>query len=176
MAEYFQNLMHFLFGGDAWDETISPTQVAARAVAVYVIGLALVRMGKSRLISRATPLDVIVGFILGSVLSRGITGHASISDTAIASAALVAAHWIFTSLAYRSHAVGKVIKGNSYLLIDDGRLIEENLRKSHFSEQDLLEAIRTKAGIEDFAQVQRAYKERSGEISVIPKHVVGDRS
>jgi len=67
---------------------------------VYVIGVAIVRLGKSRLIGRSTSLDVILGFILGSLLSRGITGHASISGTAVRSAALVAMHWWFTAVAY----------------------------------------------------------------------------
>ncbi len=60
---------------------------------MYLAGLVVVRIGKSRLISRTTSLDVILGFILGSLLSRGITGHASISGTIVASAVIVAVHW-----------------------------------------------------------------------------------
>jgi uncharacterized membrane protein YcaP (DUF421 family) len=169
MSEHFHEWMRFFFGGDSWEEHITPVQVANRAIAVYIIGMVLVRIGKSRLISRASPLDVIVGFIIGSLLSRGITGHASISDTFIASAALVFAHWFVTRLTFHSHTLGKLLKGNSYLLVDDGRILWDNLSRSHFSEHDLMEAIRVKTNVEDLAQVHHAYKERNGEISVILK-------
>src|SRR4026209_2478611 len=84
------DLVRSVFGGDAPQQPLLFYQVVARAAIIYIIGLAVVRLGKGRLIGRVTSLDVILGFILGSVLSRGITGQAAISDTAIASAALVA--------------------------------------------------------------------------------------
>ncbi len=137
---------------------------------VYFVGLVIVRLGKSRLISRATSLDVILGFILGSLLSRGITGHASISGTAVASAAIVLLHWFFTALACRSHKFGTLMKGHDRLLVQDGRIIEENMRKSSLSVHDLREELRLK-GVEELSQVKRAFKERNGEVSVIKRPV-----
>src|SRR5262245_17776758 len=104
LSELLANAMGFLeriFGGDLPSEPLPLHQAAARAVVVYVVGVAIVRIGKSRIVSRMTPLDVIIGFILGSLLSRGITGHASLSGTAAASIAIVACHWVFTALACR---------------------------------------------------------------------------
>src|SRR5258705_4546048 len=69
--------LHYVFGGDFPDDPIKIHQVIARAVVVYLVGLAIIRIGKSRSIGRITPLDVILGFVLGSLLSRRITGHAS---------------------------------------------------------------------------------------------------
>src|SRR5918995_1339959 len=91
--------MHLAFGGDIPDDPLRLHQVAARALLVFLAGLVIVRIGKSRLISRATSLDVILGFTLGSILSRGITGNASLSATFTASIALVALHWLLTRLA-----------------------------------------------------------------------------
>src|SRR5947209_3492462 len=91
-----QRWLHEIFGGDIPDDPLKLHQIAARAVVVYLVGLLIVRIGKSRVISRVTSLDVILGFILGSLLSRGITGHASISGTAVASAAIIFVHWLFT--------------------------------------------------------------------------------
>ena len=58
----------WLVGGDTPEFPLVATQVIARAVAVYIAGVAIVRLGESRLISGATPLDVILGFILGLLL------------------------------------------------------------------------------------------------------------
>ena len=155
-----------VFGGDIPQDPLLPHHFAARAVLIYIIGVAIVRIGKSRIVSRMTPLDVILGFILGSLLSRGITGHASLSATAISSVALVACHWAFTALAYQSHALGVLLKGNVRLLVEDGVPQLANMRHSHISRHDLEESLRL-AGVDDIREVRRAYKERNGEISVI---------
>src|SRR5262245_33428248 len=89
------DLVEKVFGGDYPKDPLHLYQVAARAIVVYVVGVAIVRIGKSRIVSRMTPIDVIIGFILGSLLSRGITGHASLSGTVAASIAIVACHWVF---------------------------------------------------------------------------------
>lgn len=158
--------LSWLFGGDAPQEPLRLHQVAARAVAIYIIGLAIVRLGKSRLISRATALDVILGFILGSLLSRAITGHASLSGTTVASAALVAAHWSFTALGFHCHWFGALIKGHAVPVVEDGQLHRDNLRSSHISEADLLGELRLQ-GVDRIDKVKGAFKERNGEISVI---------
>src|SRR6187551_1793352 len=97
--QHVARILETIFGGDVPEHPLAVGQVVARAVLVYIMGVAVIRVGKSRLIGRFTSLDVIVGFILGSLLSRGITGHASLSGTFVASAALVAAHWACTWLA-----------------------------------------------------------------------------
>lgn len=165
-SEKFGTLVHEIYGGDYPEEPLELYQVAARAVTVYLLGLAIIRLGKSRIIAGATALDVILGFILGSILSRGITGNASISGTLVAASSIVALHWVFTNIAFYSHWFGKLIKGNTRLLVQDGKLNHENMRRSHVSEHDLLEHCRLQ-GVKDLEEVQEAHKERNGEISII---------
>jgi uncharacterized membrane protein YcaP (DUF421 family) len=171
LADFGQNASTFLervFGGDyPPKDGLLVHQVAARTIVIYFVGLMIVRVGKSRLIARITSVDIILGFILGSLLARGITGSASISGTTVASAAIVACHWLITALACRWHAFGTLLKGR-YLrpLIIDGKMQFDNMRRSHLSEHDVMEELRLK-GIEEISDVAHAYKERNGEISVI---------
>src|SRR6185436_8196574 len=123
---------------------------------------------KSRSIGRMTPLDALLGFVLGSLLGRGITGHASISGTIASSAALVATHWVLTRLACRWHWFGDLVKGHAHVIVASGEPLGENLLRHHISRHDLEEALRMK-GIEDVSQVRLAYKERNGEVSVLAK-------
>ena len=82
----FANALKFLFGGDFPPadppQHLAVHQAMARGVFIYLVVLAIIRLGKSRSIGRISPLDVLLGFILGSLVSRGITGHASLSGTA----------------------------------------------------------------------------------------------
>src|SRR5262245_33446339 len=122
------NVLSEVFGGDYPVDPLALHQIAARAAIIYLSGLVIVRIGKSRLISRTTSLDVILGFILGSLLSRGITGHASISGTMLASSVIVAVHWVLTAVACRSHGFGTLFKGNSELVVEDGKIIKAPMR------------------------------------------------
>lgn len=169
MLQDLKNALTFLFAGDEPGESMQLHQVMARAALIYLMGILLVRIGKSRLIARLSPLDVLVGFVLGSLLSRAITGHASISETVAASAALIAIHWLFTWLACRVHWFGDLVKGTSSLVIKDGKPIEAALRRHHLSQGDIEQQVRQR-GIKDISQVECAYKERSGEISVVRCH------
>lgn len=170
------SLLETVFGGDEPSESMQLYQVMARATVIYLIGILMVRAGKSRLIARLSPLDVLVGFVLGSLLSRGITGHSSMSETAAASATLIAIHWLFTWLACRLHWFGDLVKGSTSLVVKDGQYLPEAMRRHHLSQGDIEQQLRQQ-GINDVAKVQCAYKERSGEISVIrcqPKPQVFD--
>ncbi|HLJ09687.1 MAG TPA: YetF domain-containing protein [Planctomycetaceae bacterium] len=168
----FANLaeaIQILLGGDSPGKPLGLGQVAARSCVMYAVGVFAVRLGKSRLLGRATPLDVILGFVLGSLLSRGINGSASLSGCAVAAATLVAVHWALTAVAYRYHWVGDLVKGHCHQLVSNGEILWPNMRRSHISEHDLREDMRLKANIDDVRQVQVAFKERSGEIGVVKR-------
>src|SRR5262245_29624254 len=160
--------LHYVFGGDFPDEPLKLHQAMARGVFIYLVVLAIIRLGKSRSIGRISPLDVLLGFILGSLVSRGITGHASLSGTAASSAALVALHWVLTRLACQWHWFGDLVKGHADLIVENGQPLYENMLHHHISKHDLDEFLRNK-GIDNVTSVRLAYKERNGEVSVLPK-------
>ena len=162
------SILETIFGGDYPQDPLELHQIAARAFVIYIVGVALVRIGKSRMLSRTTTLDVLLGFILGSLLSRGVTGHASLSGTAMASVVMIACHWVLTAIACRSHAFGDLIKGHARLVLKDGNMLHEQMRQSHISDHDLVEQMRLKS-IDDIQEVREAYKERNGEISFLRK-------
>ena len=160
--------LHEIFGGDFPSDRLEIHQVMARAVVVYLAGIAIIRIGKSRSIGRITPLDVLLGFVLGSLLSRGITGNASLSGTIASSAALVATHWLLTRLACQWHWFGNLVKGHANVIVENGQALQDCLLRHHISTHDLEEALRVK-GLDDLTQVRLAFKERNGEISVLTR-------
>lgn len=155
-----------LFGSDVPPPTLKLHQVAARAALIFLIGLAVIRIGKNRMVSRVTSLDVLFGFMIGSLLSRGITGNASISGTTVACVSVATVHWLLEAIAFRWHAFGIFVKGRETLLVRDGELITANLRRMLISKHDLQEELRLQ-GVEDIKEVHHAYEERNGEVSVL---------
>ena len=155
-----------VFGGDDPELPLRLHQIAARAALIFLMGLTVVRLGKNRMISRVTSLDVIFGFLMGSLLSRGVTGTTSLSATFVACSTIAAVHWLLSALCFRWHAFGVWVKGRETLIVCDRQPVPDNLRKAHISEHDLQEELRLQ-GVDDLQQVRRAYQERNGEVSVL---------
>ena len=159
--------LHDLFGAvDGRDITI--LQMAARGVIVYIAVIVIVRFGKKRFLGIGSPFDIIVGVMLGAVAGRSISGSAPVVPSLAACAALVALHWLFSRLAVGSHFLGGIIKGHATLLVRDGKIDANALRKAHLSEHDLVEELRLH-NIASLDKVAEAHLERSGKISVLTK-------
>ena len=79
----------FLFGEG---KDLNPLQTAMRAVVVFAIGLALVRLSGRRSFGQRAPFDFVVAVLLGATLSRAIVGASPFVATISASLALVAVH------------------------------------------------------------------------------------
>jgi uncharacterized membrane protein YcaP (DUF421 family) len=163
----FESIREFL--GEHSGSHLLWWQVALRGVIVYLFSIVLLRLGKSRLLSHASAFDVVVAFMLGSILGRAILGLTTLELAALSTAVVVALHWVFSRLAVHSHWFGNLIKGHSYILVEDGKLVWDNLRRSHLSERDLYEQLRLKALSDDMGRVRVAYKERSGEVGFVLK-------
>jgi uncharacterized membrane protein YcaP (DUF421 family) len=156
-----------LFGLGAYAESAGPLQASLRTVLVYVSALLLVRLGSKRSLSQATAFDVIVAIMLGSIMSRAADGSAPFLPTLLVAGALVGTHWLFASLAYRTSWFGNLVKGERVLLIKDGEVQQEGMRKGSITHNDLTQALRMQTRQTDPAKVKLAYLERNGQISVI---------
>ena len=151
-------------------ESLALWQMAVRALAVYLAAIVLVRLGEKRFLGQYAALDVILGFMLGSVLSRVITGDAAFFETLLGAAlVLVLIHWLFAIISFRSDRFASLVKGHHRVLIRDGEIQWDAMRKSHIGEQDLHAALRSSGSLSTPEKVQVAHLERSGDISVVPR-------
>lgn len=148
-------------------DDLTTGHMVARAVVVFVFAVVIVRLGKKRFIGENTAFDVILGVMLGSIISRAITGQSPFVPTLVAALVLVGLHWVFSQISVRWEAFGGLIKGNTRILVQDGKVDWKAMRRSNISQNDLLEALRLKAHLSDWEKVKEARLERNGEISVI---------
>ena len=165
MWEQLQALLGL--GRDGGD--LTALQMVLRTVVIYSFTLAIVRLGSKRFLSQATAFDTVIGIMLGSVMSRAIDGSAPLFLTLLAGTALVGVHWLMATLALRLDWFGTLVKGNAILLIEDGEIQPEGMRRARLSEHDLKQALRMQNDHTDPSKIKTAYLERSGKISVIPR-------
>lgn len=150
-------------------KSFSTLEMSLRAILVYIAGWAILRAGGNRFLGRETAFDIVLGFVLGSTLSRAINGSAPLLVTLAACALLVLLHQVLAWLTYHSHGFGLLLKGRAETLIRDGQVIERSLRRHQISQGDLEEALRLNGRVADPGQVQEARFERNGDISVLEK-------
>ncbi|HSJ56841.1 MAG TPA: YetF domain-containing protein [Anaerolineae bacterium] len=163
MIDQIVNVITSAFGFGA--EELTTWQMGLRAVVVYIIALALVRLGEKRALGENTAFDVVLAIMLGSVASRAITGSTSFWPTLVAAAVLVTMHWLFARIAFQSDRFGTLIKGSHRVLVRDGQIRWDAMKKSNISRNDLLSALRSGPRIADVEKVEIARLERSGDIS-----------
>jgi uncharacterized membrane protein YcaP (DUF421 family) len=150
-------------------KTFGILQVSLRAFVIYLGGLAILRIGENRFLGKFTAFDIILGFVLGGILSRAINGSGPLFPTLIATTLLVSLHFLLARTAFHSRRFGQIVKGMPEVLVKDGEIIRKGMRRKSLSERDLEEALRLKASLENCEQVKEARFERNGDISIIKK-------
>lgn len=148
---------------------LSWEQVSLRGIVIFVAALVMVRLADKRFMGKKAAFDVILGFILASMLSRAINGSAGFFSTVICGFMLVGLHRVMAAIAFRSHRFGLLVKGTDDILVEDGQIRWAEMRKNAVTERDLLEAARLHGRAESIQRVKSARMERNGEISIIER-------
>jgi len=76
--------------------------------------------------------------------------------------------YVLRLITIRSKVIRDFIEGTSTIMIQDGKIMEDNLKKEGYSTDDLLQCLRQEK-VFSVADVEFAVLEPSGEISVLPK-------
>ncbi len=161
-----QPVLDAYFGNSG--NTINWWQMSLRAVVIFIYGILIFRFAYKRVFGQSTDFDIVVAVLIGSTMSRALTGNAPLLPTFAAVTLLIVLHGVLARLAWRWEAVGRATKGVEVRLIDGGRVHRRAMRRAGITERDLLEAAR-RTGTEDLARIDAAVLERSGKINVILK-------
>lgn len=140
-------------------------QECARAVVVFFWGLLLVRVGGRRIFGRWGAIDIVVAIVVGSNLSRAVTGSAPFTGTLLATALMILLHWVLARLAARYGRFTFITEGDPVRLVSQGKPCKRTLQKHGVSTTDINEALRQN-GIIRLEDVGDMTLEPSGKISV----------
>jgi uncharacterized membrane protein YcaP (DUF421 family) len=163
------NTLSAVMGFGSEPKNLTFVQISLRGIIVLLAALTMLRLGHKRSLARKTPFDAVLLVILASVLARTINGSAPFLATLGGSFVIVMLHRLLAAAAYYSHPIGVLLKGTPEVIVQDGRVLRNVMRKNHVSEHDLEEDLRLDAQCESIEQVRVARIERSGDISFIKK-------
>jgi uncharacterized membrane protein YcaP (DUF421 family) len=164
-----QNFFLILLGPDGKATELTLLQISLRGFVIFVVGLAIMRIGDRRSLAEKTAFDAVFIVLIGSMLSRAINGTAPFFTTIGAGIALMIIHRAFALGAFKSHEFGKLIKGSAYTLVRNGEIDWKEMKHGLVSQHDLEEDLHLDAKTEDISEIQTARLERSGDISFIKR-------
>jgi uncharacterized membrane protein YcaP (DUF421 family) len=156
------------------DQGANAQQLAFRAVILLGFGILCIRIAGRRTFSQYSPLDIIVALIVGSSISRVMTGKAAFFPALGATLTLVILHRLLAWASMRVKWLSWLVKADPIRVITDGKVDHHALGRANLSEEDLREGIR----MEQFAgpeHVAIATLEGSGKLSVVPKRHMEDK-
>ena len=140
-----------------------------RAVGVYLILLILLRVAGKRTLSQVTTFDFVLILIIAETTQQALLGEDySLTNMTIIASTLVLLSLVFAHVDFYLPNVSKWVDGAPLIVVRDGEILKDRVRKELVTEEDILESARMKHGIERLDQIKYAVLEKSGDISIIP--------
>ena len=141
--------------------------IVLRATALFAVTFLMLRLLGKRELGQMTPFEFIVLIVMGDLIQQGVT-QTDFSITAAALAIGTFAFWgvVLSWLTYLSPRAERVLDGDARVLIRDGELLEQNMRRDRLTRKELESEMRL-AGIASMREVAWALLETNGKISFI---------
>jgi uncharacterized membrane protein YcaP (DUF421 family) len=158
-----------ILGLHASAQDLTFLQMTCRCLVVFFVGVTLIRFADRRFMAGNAAFDVLLGIVLGSVLSRAVNGQAPFFPTLGASAVLVVLHRLLGTLASRYRPIARLVKDSPAVLVRDGRMDIEALHRHNIEADDLEQNLRLNGNESGIANVLEARLELNGAISVVRK-------
>jgi uncharacterized membrane protein YcaP (DUF421 family) len=163
-------VLDVIFGGDL-EKNLTLGQECARAAFCFFYGLLMLRLSGRRTFAQMSAVDLVVSIIIGSNLSRAMTGSIPFWETLAAVAVLVGLHLLLAFLVAHYPKLARRIEGRPIILAQDGKILDGPRLRCKISLADLDESLRAKGldGLGEIGQTEKLVLEPSGKISVIKK-------
>jgi len=140
---------------------------AFRAAVMYFMALIMVRVLGKRALGELGPFDFVVMTGVGhTVVSIALDQSIPFIEGVGVLATLAFLEWLLCYLGLKNQKFSNLITGSPVVLIENGRIIKENLAKEKFNVDDLMQELR-KQGIPDVDMVEKGVLESCGGFSVI---------
>jgi len=140
------------------------------ALVAYIFILFLMRVVRRRELSSMEPSDVILLGVIGDLVQNGVTqSDYSVTGIILAAGTIGLLAMLTAHVTFRWSRIRNVIEGEPVILVEDGKLIERNMKNERLTLDEVMEQARLQQGVESLDDVRWAVLETSGSISVVKK-------
>src|SRR5690348_6781909 len=140
-----------------------------RAIFLFCFIYALTRVIGKRELSSLQPFDLILLIVLGDAVQQGLTQDDYSVTGSVLVIGTIAVLQVFVSyLGFKFPPLRPILEGEPIVLLENGTVIERNLKRERLTHAELAEAARRQQ-IESLGDVKWAVLETSGEITFIKR-------
>ena len=140
--------------------------IIIRISVMYFYALILVRLSGKQSIGQLTALDFVVITIIGDLFDDVFWAEIPILQGMVGFTTIIFVHILVTSMSSRNPLIHQLVTSPPRLVIQKGRLVQENLQRERTRPETVQFEMRLK-GEEHFKEVEEARWEPKGQISII---------
>lgn len=143
--------------------------IFVRTFIAFLVLFILTRLMGKKQISQFTFFDYVTGITIGSIAATvSVNESVKIMKGVYALVYLTIFLFIISYIALKSFAFRGLVEGSPTILVENGKILEENLKKVRFTYDDLLIRLREKNAFK-VSDVELAVLETDGQVSVMKK-------
>jgi uncharacterized membrane protein YcaP (DUF421 family) len=141
--------------------------IVIRAVVAFVVILFLTRAVGRRELSTLEPFDLILLVTIGDLVQQGVTQNDfSLTGMFLAVGTFAVLTVFFSYLPWRFQRLRPVLEGKPIIVVEDGKVIERNLKGQRLTQEEIAAAARVQ-NIASLDEIRWAVLETNGQISFI---------
>lgn len=144
-----------------------------RTIILYLVLIAVIRLLGKRQIGEMEPSEFVVTMLVANLAAIPMQdGGIPLFSGLVPILTVLGVELVLSSLALKSIRIRRMLCGKPVILIENGRVLQENLRKTRVTLDELTGHLREK-DVLDIQSVQYAILETNGNLSVFPysKHL-----
>ena len=143
--------------------------IVARATVMFAVLYVLLRIMGKRELGQLTPFELVVMIVLGDLIQQGVTHNDfSLTGAILAITTFAFLGMLMSWITYLFPRAERLLDGEPRVIIRNGKLLDENLRRDRITKSEVLSEMRL-AGIASMDKVAWAILEPQGKISFIKK-------
>ena len=139
-----------------------------RTIALYLVLIVCVRLMGKRQIGEMEPTEFVVTMLLANLAAIPMQdGAIPLYSGLVPILTVLGSELVLSGLILRSVRLRRLLCGKPVILIDNGKILQENLKSARINLDELTGQLRAK-DVLDIRTVQFAILETSGDLSVFP--------
>jgi uncharacterized membrane protein YcaP (DUF421 family) len=152
---------------EMWVPTHSIAELIVRGSVMYLGLFVLMRFFMKRQAGSFNLADILLIVIIADAAQNGFSKqYQSVTEGLVLVLTIIAWDFAIDWMSHRFRIVGRLVSPPPLLLIRDGVMLRQNLRRELITTEEMMSHLRQQ-GVSKLAEVKRAYMEADGQISVI---------
>lgn len=145
--------------------------VSLQSIAIYILIIVCLRLLGKKGLAEISLGDLVLVILIGEAIGSIIPQDNGFESAIVCILTLSVVNFIISRTAFKFRFMQKILEGEPVIVIHDGKVMIQNMKKEKLTIENLKEALRTN-GLEDFKDVKLAVLETDGEVSIIPNKFV----